>query len=153
MSLNYDFSPILTEIFHFSPKFRWPAIRKTGAKCRWEKFRQISVKIGEKLLQAKNRRNLQKIAGRCNLSEKFRFVSPIFVYRFFGKFPDISYQSSPRTGYKICLFFLKKKKKHKMLFGNLIMICRQRLCFSAWLKIVDLGFVKFKSNGTKAKRP
>ena len=22
----------------------------------------------------------------------------------------------------------------KMLFGNLIMICRQRLCFSAWLK-------------------
>ena len=26
----------------------------------------------------------------------------------FGKFPDISYQSSPRTGYKICPFFKKK---------------------------------------------
>ena len=23
--------------------FRWPAIRKRGAKCRWEKFRQISI--------------------------------------------------------------------------------------------------------------
>ena len=31
----------------------------------------------------------------------------------------------------LCNFF---KKKHKMLFGNLIMICRQRLWFSAWLK-------------------
>ena len=32
-------------------------------------------------------------------------ISPIFryFYRFFGKFPDISYQSSPRTGYKIWL--------------------------------------------------
>ena len=57
-----------------------------------------------------------------------------YFYRFFGKFPDISYQSSPRTGYKICPIFFFKKKKHKMLFGNLIMICRQRLCFSAWLK-------------------
>ena len=47
----------------------------------------------------------------------------------------------------------KSSSKNKMLFGNLIMICRQGLCFSAWLKIVDLGFVKFKSNGTKAKRP
>ena len=56
-----------------------------------------------------------------------------YFYRYFKKFPDISYQSSPRTGYKICpIFFLKKK--HKMTFGNLILICRQRLCFSAWLK-------------------
>ena len=52
-----------------------------------------------------------------------------YSYRFFGKFPNISYQSSPRTGYKICPIFLKT-----LLFGNLIMICRQRLCFSAWLK-------------------
>ena len=43
-------------------------------------------------------------------------------------------------------------KKHKMLFGNLIMICRQRLYFSAWLK--NRGwFVTVKSNGKKAKRP
>ena len=26
-----------------------------------------------------------------------------YFYRFFGKFPDISYQSNPRTGYKIWL--------------------------------------------------
>ena len=39
-----------------------------------------------------------------------------------------------------------------MLFGNLIMICRQRLHFSAWLKNRE-WFVKVKSNGTKAKRP
>ena len=45
----------------------------------------------------------------------------------FSEVPNISYQSSPRTGYK---FFLK----HMMLFGNLIMICRQRSCFPAWLK-------------------
>ena len=38
----------------------------------------------------------------------------------------------PTHGYKICPTFFKKK--HKMLSGNLIMICRQRLCFSAWLK-------------------
>ena len=38
-----------------------------------------------------------------------------------NKFPDISYQSNPRTGYKICPIFFYKKK-HKMLFGNLIMI-------------------------------
>ena len=47
-----------------------------------------------------------------------------------NKFPDISYQSSPRTGYKICPIFFYKKK-HKMLFGNLIIICKEMLCFSA----------------------
>ena len=36
---------------------------------------------------------------------------------------------------KICpIFFLYIYIKNKMLFGNLIMICRQRLCFSARLK-------------------
>ena len=34
-----------------------------------------------------------------------------YFYRLFWKFPDISYQSSPRTGYKICPIFFKKKKK------------------------------------------
>ena len=33
-----------------------------------------------------------------------------YFYRLFWKFPDISYQSSPRTGYKICpIFFFKLK--------------------------------------------
>ena len=40
-----------------------------------------------------------------------------------------------------------------MLFGKLIMIWKPRLCFQPGSKIVDLGFKKFKSNGTKAKRP
>ena len=39
-----------------------------------------------------------------------------------------------------------------MLFANLIMICRGCV-FQPGSKIVDLGFVKFKSNATKAKRP
>ena len=107
------------ESFHFFRRnfgFRWPAIRKRGAKCRWEKFRQISVKIGEKWMQAKNRRNLQKIAGHCNLSANFRFVSPIFfpIFREFSR------------------YFLPVQPAHRM--QNLIMKCRQRLCFLAWLK-------------------
>ena len=77
--------------------FRWPEIRKRGAKCRREKFRQISVKIGEKItetwLQAKNRWNFG------------------LYRRFFGKFPDISYQSNPCTGYKIYPIFIFLKKK------------------------------------------
>ena len=100
-------------IFFGEISFRWPAIRKTRAKCRWEKFRQISVKMAEKSpkkrLQAKKRRNLQKNSVAAIYRRKFRFVSPI-LYRFLGKFPDISHQSSPRTGYKICpIFFFKKK--------------------------------------------
>ena len=65
---------------------------------------------------------------------KYRWYFDIYqyFYRFFRKFPDISYQSSPCIGYKICpIFFIKK---HKMLFGNLIMIWGEKLCFSAWLK-------------------
>ena len=54
----------------FSPKFRVSVAgdTKEGAKCRREKFPQISVKISGKSLQlqAKNQRNLQKIAGSCN---------------------------------------------------------------------------------------
>ena len=40
-----------------------------------------------------------------------------------------------------------------MLFGNLIMICRQRLCSSAQLKNRGFRVVKFKSSCIKAKRP
>ena len=129
------------ESFHFFRRnfgFRWPAIRKRGAKCRREKFRQISVKIGEKItetwLQAKNRWNFG-------------------LYRwFFGKFPDISYQSSPRTGYKICpifIFFLKNIRCSLVIWSWLA----GKVVFQPGSKIVDLGFVNFKSNGTKAKRP
>ena len=58
----------------------------------------------------------------------------VFLLIFFGKFPNISYQSRPRTRIQnLSNFFFKKKQN--MLFGNLVMICRQRLCFSAWLKI------------------
>ena len=39
-----------------------------------------------------------------------------------------------------------------MFLGNLIMTCRQS-CFSAWLKNRGFRAMKFKSNGTKAKRP
>ena len=83
---------------------------------------------------------------KCGKVENFVFIflsagsDTIFVidYRskeisvIFEKFSNISYQSNPHTGYKICpTFFIKK---HKMVFGNLIMICRERLCFLAWLK-------------------
>ena len=57
-----------------------------------------------------------------------------YFYRCFENFPNISYQSSLRIGCKICPIFFFLNKKHKMLFGNLIMFCRQKLCFSAWLK-------------------
>ena len=118
----------------------WPAIRKRGAKCRWEKFRQISVKIGEKIaekrLQERNRRNLQKYAGRCNFIAENRFVSPIFR--------------------EISRYFLPVQPAHNIQnHSNLffIMICKQGCVFQPGSKIVDLEFVKFKSNGTKAKRP
>ena len=111
------------ESFHFLRRnfgFRWLAMRKRGAKCGLEKFRQISVKIGEKIaekwMQAKNRRNLSKIVGHYNLSANFRFVSPIF----FPIFREISRH------------FLPVQPAHRI--QNLIMICRRRLCFLAWLK-------------------
>ena len=67
-------------------------------------------------------------------------ISIIFqnITEFIGIFTDFSgnfpiFPTSPARAQdtKSVQFFYKK---HKMLFGNLIMICRQRLCFSAWLK-------------------
>ena len=79
-------------------------------------------------------------------------------------FPNISYQSSPRTGYLSNFFILKnicylviwswfEEKGDHDLRGKVIMIWGKGCVFQRGSKIVDLGFVKFKSNGTKAKRP
>ena len=61
----------MDENFHFfgqNFEFRWLVIQKRGSKCWREKFRQISVKIGEKstlgeklVKSTKNRRALQFI--------------------------------------------------------------------------------------------
>ena len=91
-----------------------------GRNVDGRNFAKISVKIAEKIaekwMQAKNRQNLPKIAGYCNLSANFRFVSPIL----FPIFREIS------------RYFLPVQPAHRI--QNLIMICRQRLCFLAWLK-------------------
>ena len=93
--------------------------------------------------------------SRANFNKSSK-ISPIFrcFYRFFGKFPDISYQSSPRTGYKICpifLFFLFLKIKCYLVIWS--WFAGKGCVLQPGWKIVDLGFVKFKSNGTTAKRP
>ena len=63
--------------------------------------------------------------------------------RYFGVFTDFSgnfpiFLTSPArvqdTRSVQFFFFFFFFFKDKMLFGNLIMICRQRLCSSAWLK-------------------
>ena len=80
------------------------------------------------------------------ISPKFRYF-----YRFFGKFSNISYQFRPRTGYKICpIFFLKKNRRCYLVIWSWF---ASKGCVFPGSKILDLGFVKFKSNGTKAKRP
>ena len=73
----------------------------------------------------------------------------------FGNFREISryflpVQPALRIQNLSNFFYIKK---HKMLFGNLIMIAGKGCVFQPGSKIVDLGFVKFKSSGTKAKRP
>ena len=60
--------------------------------------------------------------------------------RYFGIFTEGNFPIFPTSPARaqdtksVQFFFFFSKKKHKMLFGNLIMICRQMLCFSAWLK-------------------
>ena len=65
-----------------------------------------------------------------NIAEISVFL-PIFweIFQYF-----LPVQAAHRIQNLSNFFFLKK---HEMLFGNLIMICKQRLCFS-WLK--NLGF-------------
>ena len=88
------------------------SIHRNIAK-KWEKSPIYQWNIGEAPI------NRRKIASGSDARSNRRYF-----YRFFGKFPDISYQSSPRS----CVF-------------------------QPGSKIMDLGFVKFKSNGTTAKRP
>ena len=67
------------------------------------------------------------VIGRLPSTEIFGNFSEISsIFRYLYRFREISYQSSPRRGYKICPNFFFKKI-NKMLFGNLIMICGQRL--------------------------
>ena len=67
----------------------------------------------------------QKIADISVLLPIFREISRYFL--------------PVQPAHRIQNLSIFKKKKHKMLFGNLIMICRQRLCFSAWLKNRGFG--------------
>ena len=69
--------------------------------------------------------------------EIFENISDISVFvgiftDFSGNFPIFPTSPARAQDTKSVQFFLEQK--HKMLFSNLIMICRQRLCFSAWLK-------------------
>ena len=63
----------------------------------------IDGKIGKKSAKSPiYRRNIGEAPiYRRKIAENIADIS--VFHRFFGKFPDISYQSSPRTGYKIWL--------------------------------------------------
>ena len=55
-------------------------------------------------------------------------------YHIFEKFSRYFRPAQPTQDAKSVQIFIFFKKKPKMLFGNLITICWQRLYFSAWLK-------------------
>ena len=90
-------------------------------------FRQISVKIGEKSAACEKSAKCSKKSPRPNFGLYRRFFTD-----FSGNFPIFPTSPVRAQDTKSVQFFYKKKQK--MLFGNLIMICRQRLCFSVWLK-------------------
>ena len=75
-----------------------------------------------------------------------------YFYLFFGKFPDISYQPAHRIQNLFNFFFLKKKniRCYLVIWS---WFAGKGCVFQPGSKTVDLGFVKFKSNGTKPKRP
>ena len=97
----------MDESFHFfrrNFRFRWPTIRKRGAKCRREnfvKFRLKSAKIG---CMRKISEIFKKIA-----SAKFRFVSPIFlpIFREISRY-FLPVQPAHRIQ-NLSNFFIKKK--------------------------------------------
>ena len=145
---------ILSAIFHWYIIYRAASKRNSTQIIKQEEYRQKNQQnrwhIG---LEPINREWSDVRSSRRRISKNGWKCRPYFgryFYRFFGIFPTSPARAQDT---KSVQFFLKKQKqKHKMLFGNLIMICRQRLYFSAWLK--NRGwFVKVKSNGTKAKRP
>ena len=77
-----------------------------------------------------------------NYGESFNFFygsaccDSVWLPRKCGKvenFVSIFFSASSDTIFVSPIFFLFIKK-HKIVFGNLIMICGERLCFSAWLK-------------------
>ena len=131
----------------FSPKFPVSVAddTKEGGEMSTGEFRQISVKIGEKSAACEKSAKCSKKSPRPNFG----------LYRlFFGKFPDISYQFSRAQDTKSVQFFYKKKKKNIRCYLVIwSWFAGKGRVFQPGSKIVDLGFVKFKSNGTKAKRP
>ena len=72
-------------------------------------------------------------SSRRRISKNHRKITDISVFLpIFRKFPVQSTHRIQNLSNFLFLFL------NKMLFGNLIMICRQRLCFSTWLK--NCGF-------------
>ena len=83
------------------------------------------IKIMEKVLIFFTVRLVVILFGCLESVGKLRILFPFF------------FSSGSDTIFVSPIFFLFIKK-HKIVFGNLIMICGERLCFSAWLK--NCGF-------------
>ena len=130
--MDESFHFFFTEISSFSGQWYERGGRNVDGR-NFTKFRLKSAKNGCKRKIGKIFKNMLATAI---LSPKFWFVSPIFreISRYF-----LPVQPTHRIQNHSNLFF--------------IMICRQGCVFQPSSKIMDLGFVKFKSNGTKAKRP
>ena len=77
-----------------------------------------------------------------------------YFYRFFGKFPHVSLPVQPRPRPRIQNLsnsFLKKQIRRYLVIWS--WFAGKGCVLHPSPKIVDLGFVKFKSSGIKAKRP
>ena len=77
-----------------------------------------------------------------------------YFYRFFGKFPHVSLPVQPRPRPRIQnlsnSFFKKQIRRYLVIWS---WFAGKGCVLHPSPKIVDLGFVKFKSSGIKAKRP
>ena len=107
------------ESFHFFRRnfgFRWPAIRKRGRNADGRNFAKFRLK------SAKNgcRRKIGEIFKKSPDTAIYRRIFGLYRRFFFPIFGEFS------------RYFLPVQPAHRM--QNLIMKCRQRLCFLAWLK-------------------
>ena len=84
------------------------------------------------------------------ISPIFRYLS-VFLPIFLGNFPIFLTSPARTQDTKSVQFFLKKTRRCYLVIWS--WFAGQGCVFQPGAKIVDLGFVKFKSNGTKAKRP
>ena len=90
--------------------------------------------------------------------QSLKYGEKLGIYRYFFTVFSRNFQIFPtRAGHpwcKICPNIKKKKKKnirwYLVIWSRFASKCGN---FQSGSKIVDLGFVKFKSNGTKSKRP